>query len=121
MRELSSLKGGRPFQIGFLSAIRHGAYLAEAFSARRDVEIMGIADEPGLPERWADVGPNLAAKLGVPFTEDIPGFLARDDVDAVCVASEYARHGKLALMALASDKHLYLDKPMAITLEECRA
>jgi predicted dehydrogenase len=112
---------GRPLRLGFLSAVRHGPYLAEAFSARPDVEIVGIADEPGLPERWASVGPNLAEKLGVPFTEDIPGLLARDDVDAVCVASEYARHGKLALMALATDKHLYLDKPMAITLDECRA
>jgi predicted dehydrogenase len=111
---------GRPLRLGFLSAVRHSQYLSEAFAARPDVEIVGIADESNLPERWASVGPNLAATLGIPFTEDIAGFLARDDVDAICVASEYARHGKLALLALATNKHLYLDKPMAITLTECR-
>lgn len=121
MSEQAPFAAGRPLRLGFLSAVRHGPYLAEAFSARPDVEIVAIADEPNLPERWATVGPNLAEKLGIPFTEDIPALLARADVDAICVASEYARHGKLALLALASGKHLYLDKPMAITLDECRA
>ncbi|MEA2527915.1 MAG: myo-inositol 2-dehydrogenase / D-chiro-inositol 1-dehydrogenase [Thermomicrobiales bacterium] len=121
MTERNEFAGGRPLRLGFLSAIRHGAYLAEAFAARPDVEIVGIADEPDLPARWADVGPNLAAKLGVAFSEDIAGLLARDDIDAICVASEYARHGRLALQALAAGKHVYLDKPMAITVDECRA
>jgi predicted dehydrogenase len=121
MESRSTFEHDRPLRLGFLSAIRHGAYLAEAFSARSDVEIVGIADEPNLPERWARVGPDLAAKLDTSFTENLPAFLAREDIDAVVVASDYARHGRLALVALAAGKHLYLDKPMAITLDECRA
>ncbi|HEY7036155.1 MAG TPA: Gfo/Idh/MocA family oxidoreductase [Thermomicrobiales bacterium] len=121
MSEQMPFAPGRPLRLGFLSAVRHGQYLSEAFAARTDVEIVGVADEPNLPARWANVGPDLAATLGVPFTEDVAGFLARDDVDAICVASEYARHGRLALLALATGKHLYVDKPMAITLDECRA
>ena len=111
---------GRPLRVALLSAVRHGGYLAPAFAARPDVQLVAIADEPGLSERWARVGSEVAARHGIPFTEDVAGTLARADVDAVCVASEYVRHGRLALQALAAGKHLYLDKPMATTLEECR-
>jgi predicted dehydrogenase len=111
---------GRPLRVALLSAIRHGGYLIPAFAARPDVDVVAIADEPGLPERWAVVGPQLASTFGVPYTEDIVGTLARADVDAICVASDYVRHARLALLALAADKHLYLDKPMATTLDDCR-
>jgi len=111
----------RPLRVAILSAIRHGAYLAPAFAARPEVELVAIADEPDLPERWAEVGPQLAAKFGIPFTEDIAGMLARPDVDVVCISSDYVRHGRLALLVLGAGKHLYLDKPMATTLDECRA
>jgi myo-inositol 2-dehydrogenase/D-chiro-inositol 1-dehydrogenase len=121
MSERVSAADGNPLRLGFLSAVRHGRYLAEAFAARPDVTIVGIADEPNLPARWASAGPELATDLGVPFSDDIAGLLDRDDVDAICIASEYPRHGRLAARALAAGKHVYLDKPMAITLDECRA
>ena len=117
----SELANGRPLRVALLSAVRHGGYLAAAFAARPDVELVAIADEPGLPERWAGVGPEVAARHGIPFTEDVAGTLARDDIDAICVASEYVRHGRLAIQALVAGKHLYLDKPMATTLDDCRA
>jgi myo-inositol 2-dehydrogenase/D-chiro-inositol 1-dehydrogenase len=116
----NTLSAERPLRLGFLSGIRHGPYLSEAFAARGDVTIVGIADEAGLPDRWATSSSDLAKSLGVSFTEDIGAFLGREDIDAICVASEYARHGQLALRALAAGKHVYLDKPMAITIDECR-
>src|SRR5439155_8818533 len=74
-----------------------------------------------LPEPWQDRGPDVAAQLGVPFSEDVDAALARPDVDAVLVSSEYTRHGRLALRVLAAGKHLLIDKPMATSLDECRA
>lgn len=109
-----------PLRLGLLSGIRHGQYLAEAFLARPDVRLVGVAEETTVPANWVGVAPRLAAQLSVPHVTGIDEFLHRDDVDAVCVASEYARHGSLARKALAAGKHVYLDKPMAITLDECR-
>jgi predicted dehydrogenase len=111
----------QPLRLGILSGIRHGQYLTEAFLKRPDVHLIGIAEDPDVPANWADVAPRLSQQFGVPHEVGIDAFLRRDDLDAVCVAAEYARHGSLALKALNAGKHVYLDKPMAVTIDECRA
>jgi predicted dehydrogenase len=45
--------------------------------------------------------------------------IRRDDVDAVVIASPNAVHAEQAVAAAESGKHIYLEKPMAITLEDC--
>lgn len=108
-------------RVAILSAIRHGSYMGPAIAAHPDVEVVAVADEPGLPEKWRARGPDLARQLGCPFTEDVDGLLARDDVDSVMVTAEYVRHGRLAVRTLEAGKHLLVDKPMATSLAECRA
>jgi UDP-N-acetyl-2-amino-2-deoxyglucuronate dehydrogenase len=46
--------------------------------------------------------------------------LKRDDVEAVVIASPNAAHAEQAIAAAQAGKHIYLEKPMAITLEQCR-
>jgi predicted dehydrogenase len=46
--------------------------------------------------------------------------LARPDVDAVVIASPNASHAEQAIAAAQAGKHILLEKPMAITLEDCR-
>jgi predicted dehydrogenase len=46
--------------------------------------------------------------------------LARDDIDAVVIASPNALHAEHAVSAAEAGKHIYLEKPMAITLDDCR-
>jgi predicted dehydrogenase len=109
-----------PLGVLMLSGIRHASYLAPCFAANPACRLVAVADEPDVPARWRDAGPALAARFGIPFIEDVDQALAHPDVEAVCVASEYVRHGQLALKVLAAGKHLLLDKPMATSLYECR-
>jgi predicted dehydrogenase len=44
--------------------------------------------------------------------------VARDDVDAVVIATPNAQHHAVAMAALASGKHVLVDKPMACTVAE---
>jgi predicted dehydrogenase len=46
--------------------------------------------------------------------------LAQKDIEAVVVASPNASHEQHAVAAAQAGKHVYLEKPMAITLEGCR-
>jgi myo-inositol 2-dehydrogenase / D-chiro-inositol 1-dehydrogenase len=46
--------------------------------------------------------------------------LARDDVDAVVVTVPSGLHAPIALATLETERHLYLEKPIAATLEEGR-
>lgn len=47
--------------------------------------------------------------------------VARDDVDVVVVASPNDSHAPLALAALNAGKHVVVEKPFALSLEEARA
>jgi predicted dehydrogenase len=59
----------------------------------------------------------VAEELGVAHCSYAELF-ARDDVDAVVLASRSVDHGPLALDVLRSGKHLFLEKPGATTIRE---
>ena len=46
--------------------------------------------------------------------------IRRDDVDAVIIATPTFLHCEIACAAAESGKHVFLEKPMAITVDECR-
>lgn len=50
---------------------------------------------------------------------DYDEMLADPDVEAVIVATSDACHAPLAMRALAADKHVLVEKPLALTVEEC--
>ena len=47
--------------------------------------------------------------------------LARDDIDAVIIVTPTFTHAEIACYAARQGKHILLEKPMAITAEECTA
>lgn len=67
-------------------------------------------------------GRTLAAQLapGADITADIESVIARTDVDAVALATPAATHSDLGLKVLAAGKDLFVEKPMALTLDEAR-
>jgi polar amino acid transport system substrate-binding protein len=42
------------------------------------------------------------------------------DIDVVVIVSRNAQHATQALLALQAGKHVFVEKPMALTVEECR-
>lgn len=44
---------------------------------------------------------------------------ADETVDAVCICTPSGTHGPIALDAIAHNKHVLIEKPMALTREEC--
>ena len=60
-------------------------------------------------------------KYGLAFEEDLDAFLRRDDLDAVFVTSPTNQHAAHAVAAAQAGKHVLLQKPMALTLQDCDA
>lgn len=54
------------------------------------------------------------------YTTDWRTILTRDDIDAVSVCTPNALHEEMAVALLKAGKHVYLDKPMAVTLDSAR-
>jgi len=58
---------------------------------------------------------------GIPVLRDAAALLADGSVEAIVVAVPNAQHAAVAMAALASGKHVLLEKPMALTLGDCDA
>ncbi|MGI6367920.1 MAG: Gfo/Idh/MocA family protein [Anaerolineae bacterium] len=57
---------------------------------------------------------------GDPFvTTDYRRLLERDDVDAIAVTSPDWLHAEFAVAALQAGKHVFCEKPLAISVEDC--
>ncbi len=54
-------------------------------------------------------------------TTELDRVLEDDSVDAVLIFSSHDTHAEIAIKACAAGKHIYAEKPLAITLEEARS
>jgi predicted dehydrogenase len=64
--------------------------------------------------------PALAAEFGAEAEPEIDALLARSDIDAVVIATPHTAHLPNVLAAAAAGKHILLEKPMALDVDECR-
>ena len=71
----------------------------------------------------ADPAPEARARAsrlvsGVAAVANADELLARDDVDAVVVSAPTGLHATLALATIETGRHIYLEKPIATTIED---
>ncbi len=65
-------------------------------------------------------GEEWARELNVDFEPDLDKALGRGDVDAVFVNGKTTQHKELIVKAANAKKHVYTEKVLAPTLDECR-
>ena len=61
----------------------------------------------------------FGAEMGVPALSDHHEALARHDVGAVMVTTPNGLHTQIVLDAVAAGKHVFCEKPFALTVAEC--
>ncbi|CAN5257091.1 bi-domain-containing oxidoreductase [soil metagenome] len=67
-------------------------------------------------------GKSYAKRFGASYaTSDYDELLKDGDIDAVIIASRHKDHAQQAIAALNAGKHVFIEKPMAVTIDECRA
>jgi predicted dehydrogenase len=66
-------------------------------------------------------GKSYALRFGADYCcSEYTEILNDPEIDVVLIVSRNAQHAPQALAALQAGKHVFLEKPMALTLEECR-
>ena len=93
---------------------------ARSFAADPRCELIAITDEPGLPNYREGLNRLLASELGVPYLP-LGEALARDDVDIMCLCPDVERRGRVGRLSAEAGKHIYLDKPLAGSVEDAMA
>jgi predicted dehydrogenase len=79
-------------------------------------------DDVRLVAAWDDDtarGERQAAQFGMEFSPHLEDLLDRPEIDAVIVTSETNKHGDHCVAAAEAGKHILLQKPMALSAEEC--
>ncbi|HOF89447.1 MAG TPA: Gfo/Idh/MocA family oxidoreductase [Armatimonadota bacterium] len=87
-----------------------GPVHANAIAHLPHARLVGVCDT--VRER-AD---RLAHEYAVPFvTTEYQALLERPDLDAVCICTPHYLHAEMAIAAAAAGKHVFCEKPMAIS------
>ena len=67
-------------------------------------------------------GKSYAMRFGAKYsTSDYEQILNDADIDAILISSRHKEHAQQAIDALNAGKHVFIEKPMAVTIEECQA
>ncbi len=91
---------------------------ARAYKTFDDVEIVAGADIiPGRAREFLDEFEWTDATAYDSHEE----LCARDDIDAVSICTYNTQHANCAIAALKSGKHVLLEKPLCVTLDEAKA
>jgi predicted dehydrogenase len=102
-------------RVAVLGAGFMGSTHAKAYAAMPDVEVATIfAPSPGRAEP-------LAAEIGSRWTDDLDAVLADPEIEAVDVCLPTPQHRVVTESALAAGKHVLLEKPIALSLEDAQA
>lgn len=102
-------------RIGVIGVGGRGSLAAYAHRPENGVRVAAGADPDGKAlERFTE-----RFGTSVFVTADYRALLARDDLQAVFVTSPDFLHEEHAVAALSAGKHVYLEKPMAITTAGC--
>jgi phthalate 4,5-cis-dihydrodiol dehydrogenase len=103
----------RLVRMGVIGLGRAGAMMLGAMAHHPDIQVTAAADlhREHLDRFQEDFG-------GLAFT-DAAALCASPEVDAVYVASPHVYHVEHTVLAAGCGKHVLVEKPMALTLEDC--
>jgi predicted dehydrogenase len=103
-------------RVAFIGLGNRGSYLLKHMKNVPGVKVVALCDlNP------ATLAKAAADTPGATSDTDYRRLLDRNDIDAIVIATPVDTHKTLAVAALDSAKHVYAEKPMALTPEECTA
>ena len=114
-------------QVASIGVARMGGSTMRSVASHPKVKIVALCDVDAAHLREAATGKGSPRAGGIGFPEasqhrDWRDLLANhaDKFDAVTVGTPDHMHAAMAVTALRAGKHVYLQKPMAPTIHECR-
>ena len=103
--------------IGLIGAGRMGAVYAHQLTMGiAGAALVAVADHNLTQAQAIAAQSDIAASY-----DDYLALLARDDIDAVLIATPTHTHVEIVKAAAAAKKHIFCEKPLALTIRDCDA
>ncbi|MCS7190299.1 MAG: Gfo/Idh/MocA family oxidoreductase [Fimbriimonadales bacterium] len=102
-------------RIGLIGAGGIGRHLAWQLRPLSEAKLVGVYDVD------AELTHRAATELEVPAYESLEAMLQARDLDACILATPPHTHYELGMQVLRSGKHLFCEKPLALTVKHCDA
>ncbi|MDP6633481.1 MAG: Gfo/Idh/MocA family oxidoreductase [Phycisphaerae bacterium] len=103
--------------MGFIGTGGRMNALFRGFLPQKDVQAIAVADPRDGPRQAAEKKTKVDSKASY---RDFRELIARDDIDAVAIASPDHWHVPLSIAAIKSGKDVYCEKPLSNTISEGR-
>lgn len=100
-------------KVGIVGLGRLGKRHAENLLKRIDGAELVAGASPVLEER------KYAESLGLKSYESLEALLLHPELDAVILVTPTALHAEQSILVLESGKHLFVEKPLALNVEDC--
>ena len=107
-----------PISVGLIGI---GGYAQSHLNTELALQEAGFCVLRAIADPFAGRNPAIVAalqSLGVAIYDEAQDLCARDDIEVVFIATPISLHAPQGLMALEAGKHVYLEKPPCVTLEE---
>ena len=105
-----------------MDKIRYGV-IGAGFFGEKHIEVLSTlpnVDVAGVCRRSVQPLKEIAEKYNIPNTyTDYKELLANKDIDAVSIVTHAKDHLEPTIAAIEAGKHVFLEKPMALTTAEC--
>ncbi len=110
-------------RLGFIGLGRQAMFLLNGYIGFPDVQVVAGCDVYGVKRKRFEKRVNEHYAQGeqeieVKTYENYKDLLAREDIDAVVIASPDHWHAFMAIDACKAKKNIYLEKPLTFTIEE---
>lgn len=102
---------------GIVGMGRWGRVLVESVQPRNDAGLRFVAGSTGTPEKARD----WAAAQGIRLHDGYEAVLADPEVEAVVLATPHSRHAAQVIAAARRGKHVFVEKPFALSKADAEA
>lgn len=99
----------------------HQESYARCFAEDERCQLIAASDELDAPPEYVKLNKQLADDLQIPYIPNLDEALARDDIHIVSSCVQNERRGRVNVKCAQAGKHLYLDKPLAMSVEDAQA
>ncbi|MFC1665232.1 Gfo/Idh/MocA family protein [Pseudomonadota bacterium] len=112
---MASALENKPIRVASIGLGRWGNTIADAIQASQKLQLSSCFT------RTKEKREAFADKFKCDADESLDALLNRDDVDAVVITAPNNRHCEIAEAAAAHNKHVFVDKPIALEISDAEA